>query len=165
MGRPECLHLLPSGKVTGADVAHLAGAHQIIQGAQTLINRDGGVRGVELVEVKVVCAQAAEAGVALFQDLVATHAKGKLGGENHARPLAIGLQRFAQNFLTGPAPIAAGCVDKVETGGQRLVDHAQRVLFRRPLPKLPGAQTKCADLKAGAAQRAVVHQTFPFLVV
>ena len=123
MRGPERLHLLPGGKVAGADVAHLAGAHQIIQGAQTLVNGDRGVRRMELVEINVVRAQAAETGVALFQDLVAAHAKGKLGGENDARPFTVRLQCFAQNLLTGAATVAAGCVDKVDAGGQRLVDH------------------------------------------
>ena len=62
---------LPGGKVGGANVAHLATAHQIIERAQRLFNWRGRVPAMDLVEVDVVTLQAAQAGFDAVHNVIA----------------------------------------------------------------------------------------------
>ena len=55
------LHQVPAGEVRAADVADLAGAHQVVERAQHLLDRRQGVEAVQLIEVDVVGAQPPQA--------------------------------------------------------------------------------------------------------
>ena len=53
-GGPHGVDDLPARKVGAADVAHLAGGHHVVEGAQGLVYRRRPVRTVHLVKVDVV---------------------------------------------------------------------------------------------------------------
>jgi len=88
----QLLHEVPGRQVGAADVAHLARAHQVVQGAQGLLGRRPLVDAVDLVEVDVVGAKPAQARLAGAQDVVAglpdvvwalPHPRVELGGHEH----------------------------------------------------------------------------------
>ena len=54
---------MPARKIRHADVADLAGSHEVIEGAEDLLDRREGVEPVELEEIDVVGAQSPKAGV------------------------------------------------------------------------------------------------------
>ena len=62
--RPTALHHLPGRKSAGAEIADFAGADQIVEFAQGLVNRHIRLRPMELVQVKAVRLQAAQRGLA-----------------------------------------------------------------------------------------------------
>ena len=64
------LHQMPAGKVGAADVADLARPHQIVERAQRLFDRRDGVEAVQLIEVDVVGAEPAQAGLARRDQVV-----------------------------------------------------------------------------------------------
>ena len=53
-GNGQPLHDLPGRQVAQADVAHLAGANQIVQGLKCFLKRGERVEAVQLVEVDMV---------------------------------------------------------------------------------------------------------------
>ncbi len=55
--RPERFDDLPAREHAGADVAHLAGANQIVERAQCLVDGDVGLRSMQLVEIDPVGVQ------------------------------------------------------------------------------------------------------------
>src|SRR3984885_11262633 len=57
------LHQMPAGEIGTGDVAHLAAAHQGVQGIERLLHRRERVESVEMVDVDVVGSQALEAGL------------------------------------------------------------------------------------------------------
>ena len=54
---------MPARKIRRADVADLAGSHEVIEGAEDLLDRRERVEPVELEEIDVVGAQSPKAGV------------------------------------------------------------------------------------------------------
>jgi hypothetical protein len=68
------LHGLPRGEVAEAHVAGLAGAHHVVEGAQRLLQRRDGIHAVDLVQVDVIGAQAAQAPVDAVHDVLARQA-------------------------------------------------------------------------------------------
>ena len=59
----ERLHQLPAGEVGDADIAQLAGAHEVVERRQHLLDRRAGVEGMQLQQVDVVGAEAAQRGL------------------------------------------------------------------------------------------------------
>ena len=66
----QALHQAPTGLVATADDPDLAAFHQIVHGAQGVFVACAMVRPVGLVEVDVVGAQAAQAGLDSADDVV-----------------------------------------------------------------------------------------------
>jgi hypothetical protein len=60
-----------SGPVGAAEVAHLALAHQVVQGAQGLFHGGATVPAVDLVKVDMVGAQASQAALHRGHDVLA----------------------------------------------------------------------------------------------
>ena len=56
-GDGQRLHQVPAGEIRAADVADLAGAHQVVERAQRLLDRRQGVEAVQLKEVDVIGAE------------------------------------------------------------------------------------------------------------
>ena len=90
-GGPVSIGQLPAGKITVADVAHLARPHQVIKGPQGLFNGRVVVGHMLLVKIDIVSTQAAQAclnGVhnisprGTATELTLAHGVGKLAG-NH----------------------------------------------------------------------------------
>jgi O-acetylserine/cysteine efflux transporter len=106
VGGAQRLHQLPRGVVGGADVPHLARPDEVVQSVQRLVQRGPAVPLVHLVQVDVISAQAAQAGLAAGDDVVArqpgvvraaTHAHPDLGGHEHPVPAAA--QDLAEDLL------------------------------------------------------------------
>ena len=125
---------MPAGKIRAADVADFAGGHQVIEGAERLFDRRGGVEAVELKHIEVVGAEAAqgavhgpEQGVARGADLVGgrTVAEGRFGGDQHL--VAAGLDGRAENLLGGPVRVNIRRVEQVHPGVEAAIDQAFRL--------------------------------------
>jgi O-acetylserine/cysteine efflux transporter len=106
VGGAQGLHQLPRGVVGGADVPHLARPDEVVQSVQRLVQRGPAVPLVHLVQVDVIGAQAAQAGLAAGDDVVArqpgvvraaAHADPDLGGHQHPVPAAA--QDLAEDLL------------------------------------------------------------------
>ena len=123
-----------------ADVAHLAGADEVVERAQRLVDGDVGLRAVDLVEVDVVGLQAAQAGFALLDDVAAAvahvvgafaHHAVHLGGEDDVVALAVALERLAGDLLAAAAAVDVGGVEEVDAGVEGAVDDVVGVVRRR----------------------------------
>jgi hypothetical protein len=116
LGDVERLGQPRRGEVRGADGAHLAGLHEVVEGTQRVLERRVGVVVVRLVEVDVVGLQALERGLDRLADvgrrepdLAFAHRLAELGGQHHAAALAALLEPLADDGLglaaaVGPAP-------------------------------------------------------------
>ncbi len=60
LGHAERFHQVPAGEIGAADVTDLAGADEVVEGAQGFLDGGEGVEAVQLEEVDVVRAEAAE---------------------------------------------------------------------------------------------------------
>src|SRR5207249_39787 len=109
---PEGAGELPGGEVAAAKVTHLPVPHQVVQGIERLVERGGGVPGMDLVEVDVVGLQAAEAGLHLLEDSKAgeplvvrpvVHPPADLSCQDD--PVAPALERFANDLLAAAAAV------------------------------------------------------------
>ena len=106
------------------DVAHLAGADQVVERAQRLVDRHGRLRAVDLVEVDIVGLQAAQRGLALGddvaaivaggQDVVVVHAAVYLGRQHDPVALAVALERLADDLLAAATIVDVGRIQKVD---------------------------------------------------
>ena len=164
-------HHLPGGVGAGADVAHLAGADQVVEGAQCLVDGDVGLRPVDLVEVDVVGLQAAQARLALLDDVAAAvaqhvgvsvvHLAVHLGGQNDLGALAVALQRLAGHFFAAPAAVDVGRIEEVDAGVDGAVDDRIGIIGGGLAAEHHAAQAELADFHTGASQRTVFHMFLP----
>ena len=69
--QPQAMRDLPSGKVGGADIAHFALLHQVVQCADGLFEGRGRVRDVEVVNIDVVGLQTPQRILDFMVDVVA----------------------------------------------------------------------------------------------
>ena len=124
LGQHLGLRHLPRRRVGYADVAHLAGAHQVVERAHRLVDRRELVPGVHPVEVDVVGLQAAQRLLARGDDVLARGAAGvriagvkvreELRGNDHAvATRAIVGDEVADDLLRVAAGVAVGGVDEV----------------------------------------------------
>ncbi len=174
-GRPQRFHHLPGGKGAGAEIAHFARAHQVIQRAQRLVDGDIGLGAVNLVEVDIVGLQAAQRGVALLDDVTAVipggeqvvivHAPVNFGGQHDPVALAVALERLADNGLAGSPAVNIGRIQKVDTGFERAVDDGKRIFFGSRPAKVHTSQTQRADRYTGSSQGAIFHEQVSFVGV
>ena len=163
---PEGLDDLPGGEGGGANVADLAGAHEVVEGAQGLVDRDLGTRTMDLVEIDVVGLEAAETGLGLFDDVAAGVALGvgvglvhravDLGGEENAGALAVAGEGLADDFLAAAAGVDVGGVDDVDAGVEGGVDDADGVLEFGAASEVHGPEGEGRNFDAGASEEAVV---------
>ena len=61
VGHRQRLHEVPAGEVRRADVANLAGAHEVIERAEHFLDRGQGVEPVQLEEIDVIGAEPPQA--------------------------------------------------------------------------------------------------------
>ena len=149
VGQRQRLHHLPSGHIADAQRADLAGAHQIVERAQGLVERRERVEAVQLVEVDVVELQAAQAGLDLVDDMVSAlaaavgllaHHAGGLGGDDDL--VARQFQRFermADQRLGLAERVDIGGVDEVDAGVVGLRDLFGHRLLAEAAHDLPEA--------------------------
>ena len=129
LGDPLGLGDLPAGVVAAADVAHLAGAHHVVQRAQRLFDRRAVVGQVHLVEVDVVGVEAAQAGVERVHEVLArgaapvrafAHGAGGLRGDDDVA--AVGLEVRRQELLRLAAAVDVGGIEEGDAQVDALVD-------------------------------------------
>ncbi len=175
LGRVLHLGELPGVHRTRPDVAHLARLHQVVQGLHGLLDRGVRVVAVDLVEVDVVGAEAAEAVVDLGHDRLAGQAV-RVGSRPHP-PVHLGREhdlvtpgevgeRPADDLLAGAVGVDVGGVEEVDPGLQRLPDQRARgLLVEGPLVHAPvgqtvghAAQTDPRDVQARRTELHVLHR-------
>jgi hypothetical protein len=54
------LHQLPAREVGDADIAKLAGADQVVEGRQHLLDRRAGIEGMQLQQIDIIGAEPAQ---------------------------------------------------------------------------------------------------------
>ena len=181
LGDAQRFHDLPRGVIRYADVAHLAGPYEIFERAQRLVQRRHLVHAVDLIEIDVIEAEAAQAGVNLVHDVHAreahaiglrTHAHAHFGSDHQifARQPEL-RERFPDDLLGLAFGIDIGRIDEIDAGVERGLD--LRLGFGHP--ETPddfpaslaavghGAQTDLGHEQAGAAQQTITHRFFPFV--
>ena len=167
IGQSQRLHQAIRAEVRRADVEHLAGADELIERVQRLLERRRQVLAVDLVEVDVVGAQATETRVARLADVLPRRAArvrsrpdrhGALGGQHDLRTPAA--QRLAADLLRDRAGVRVGGVEEVAAGLEVAIDQAQRFgLVTSPArhAERHGAEAKLGHTEAAAAERADAH--------
>ncbi|SNY46838.1 hypothetical protein SAMN05421748_10815 [Paractinoplanes atraurantiacus] len=163
LGQPLRLDDRGRRRVGGADRTDLAAAYEIGQGRQGLLQVGARIEAVDLVEVDVVGAQAAQgvldrrhdpaAGGALPVRVVA-HRPAELGGDHDA--VAAALQGLADDLLGFAVRVDVRRVDEVDAGVQGLVHDADGLVVvgiadAGGLAEHHGAERVGADLDAGPA--------------
>ena len=158
-----------------ADVERLAGAHDVVQRAQRLFDRRVVIEAVDLIEVDVIGAEAAQAGVDGVVDVfareaalvgVVAHRVEDLGGDDDAVARGEVLQRAAGDLFADAVGVHVGGVEEVDAGFQRAADEGPAFLFlQHPVAPLLRAvchatETEAGDLKAGRAKPNVVHTSW-----
>src|SRR5204862_740779 len=155
------------------DVADLAGAHKVVEGAKRLLDRREGIEAMQLVEIEVVGAEAPQAGMDCLGEVMARRAKVVGAGtateaalrrdENRLAPALDGL---AEDFLRQAARIAIRGIEHVDAGLEADVDQALRFGDIACAPGLEefvaaaecaGAEREGWDHASGGANVAVVQ--------
>ena len=168
--RPLRLDHLRGGVVRAADVAHLAGAHEIVEPAQRLLDRGQRIRLVHLIEVEPVGLQARQArlhgrhhvaarGAFLF---TIVHRHAEFGGKHDV--LAPVAEDLAHDGLrAAAAAIGVGGVEQRDPGIERLVDDRPRAFEVDPLAEIVAAEPDQRDPQARRAQIAQFHVRSPYV--
>jgi hypothetical protein len=134
---------VPAREIRAAEIADLAGAHEIVQRAEHLFDRGERVEAMELEQVDVVCAQAAQASFNRPQQMppgrtdiiwAITAAKGRLSRNEHL--VAAASDRASQNLLRLPLGIDVGGIKEVEASLQTYVDEPSCLLDTCRAPRL-----------------------------
>src|SRR5690606_8404623 len=141
---------------------------EVGQDGERLLEVGAGVRALELVDVDVVGAEAAQraldgsgdpAAGATLQVRPLAHRQTDLGGEDHL--VAAPLERSPDDLLR--VAVAVRGVDEVDPCVERLVDDPDRLV--RVVAHLAGEHERAecvgADLDAGPPERAVLHKRAP----
>jgi len=164
--------------VRGADVAHLALAHQVVEGAQRLLERGLAIVPVRLVEIDVVRLQPAQRVLDTVHDVLArkprvvrsrSHRSHHLGGDERGvtilargQPLPEHDLGLAAGIAGGPARIDVGGVDEVAAGLEVGVeDRLRGFLVRRPSEGI-AAEAESGHSKAGTTELAHEHEGVSF---
>ena len=175
LGDAEGAGELPGVHRRGADIAGLAGLHDIVQRFERLLDRRLVVETVDLIEVDIVHAEPAQAVVDLGEDRLArqagaigagTHPAVDLGRDHHLVAAGEILDRPAEDLLAGAERIAIRGVEEIDAGFERLLDERPALL----LAEAPGmvaaiaaaiahaAEADARDIEAGAAELGVFHR-------
>src|SRR5207249_480044 len=165
---------VPAREVGAADVAHLARAHEVVERAQRLLDARERVEAVELVEVHVVRAEAAQARLAgpdqveaRRADVVRSRAgaKGSLRRDDHL--LAAAGDGLAQDLLREARRVDVGGVEHVEAGLETDVYEPGSLVDPATYPRLEElaasaerarAEAEDRNAEAGATEGPGFHQ-------
>ncbi len=108
--------ILRAGQIGAADLPHLAVAHELVHGAERVLDRRRGIGAVELIEVDIVGAEALQARLGRARDIArrgaaaSRHRHAELGGDHHG--LAAGPEDAAEPFLRQALAIGIGRVEE-----------------------------------------------------
>src|SRR5580704_6783678 len=105
-GSRERLHEMPTGKIGARDVADFAATDQCIESVERFFDGGQGIETVQMVDVEVIRVEAAEAGFAGLEDVVArradvvgTVAEAESGFGGDEKIVALACDGFAENFF------------------------------------------------------------------
>jgi len=149
VGYPPRLDHLPGGEVRAADVADLALAGEVVEGAQRLLDRRQRVGAVELVEVEPVGLEPPQAVLDRLHDVgarAALHAAGIVHVHAELRRqhdvLAALAEDFAEETLRAAAlAVDVGGVEERDAEIERLVDDLAGRLKVDPAAEIVAAET------------------------
>jgi len=155
LGHPLGLDDLRGRERGGADRTHLAGADEVGQRAERLVDVGVHLGAVDLIEVDPVGPQAAQAVLDLLDDPAArvaelvgvvAHGAVHLGGEDDVLAPAAG-ERLADDLLRLAARVDVRGVDEVDPRVERAVDDPDRlvVVGIAPLAEHHRAEAERAD--------------------
>ncbi len=181
VGVGQGLHQLPAAEVGDPGVAELAGPYEVVEGGEHLLDRGSGVEGVQVEEVDVVRAEAAQGPVdggdqpgargARVGRSVARREPG-LGGDDHL--VAPAPDRGAEYLLRRAAGVDVGGVEHGHPGlqadvhqpaGLRGVRGAPGAEQLSPAAERAGAEAQLRDHEPGRAQSPEFHDGLPFVFV
>src|SRR3990172_1550448 len=154
-------------------MTRLASPHHVVERAQRLVHRRLGVGVMDLVEVHVVGAEAAQRALDGVEDMLArgaavpgpgAHGARALGGDHEV--VAAAPEPPAQN-LFGAAHGVEGAAQRIDVGGVeegdpargRPVEDGDRDRLVALEPERHGTETEARDLEAGAAEADMAHGT------
>ena len=172
----ERLHDMPAGKIGAADIAHLAMAHEHIKRFHGFFQRCETIPFVQLIEVDDIGLQPLQARLAGAHQMMArrsgivwpfAHREAGLGCKQHA--LAALADDLTDDFLGDTLRINIRRIDQVDAGIQRHIDELAGFsnaevadgLGPALAAKGHGADGQCRNLKAGAAEKTIVHGDVP----
>ena len=173
------LHQMPAGEVGAADVADLAGPHEIVQRGEGLLDWGQGIEAVQLEEIDMIGLQPLKGGVARIDEMPAggadivrprAGAERRLGRDQHA--VAPSLDCLAQDLLGGAVGVDVGAVKHRQACIQADIDQAagRRDIGVAPgteefafAAECPGPKTQHGHAEAGSAKSPVFH-VIAFLV-
>ena len=170
---PVRLDHLPGGELRAADVANLAGADEIVESAQRLLERRHLVPHVQLVEVDVVRSQPPQRALDSPQDVAARGARAVVPpvARPHVRPelrreddvVPAPLEDPAEDLLGAALlAVAVGCVDEVDARVERSVDDRPRTLQVDPVPERDRPEADDRDAQPASADLTKSHgETLP----
>ncbi len=164
----------------GADVADLAGLHDVVEGFHGLF--DGGfvVPAMDLVEVDVVGAEALEALVEFEEDLLCGRgpwplgssrmAVEELGGDDGVFAFGVGFEEAAEDLFAGADGVDVGGVEEVDAEVEGLFEEGLAVGFVERPGVAAGAEragrrdavghaaeADAGDFEAGFAEIDIFH--------
>ena len=169
---PQRFHQMPRRQIGTADVANFTGFHQIIHGAQRLIEWGLFVPEVRLIQIDIVGLQTSQRSLACIQNMLAaqalivgarahrsTHFRGQddLIARLSLQPLADQFFGHAARIARCPARVDIGRVDEVAARIHKRIHHGRAVFARRSPAKTHAAHAQFTDFEAGTAQVLVFH--------
>ena len=166
LGDPLGLDDLLGRKCGGADGPNLAGADQIGEGAQSLVDVRRRVGAMHLVQIDVVGAQPAQAVLHLTHQPaprgaghvgIITHREVGLGGEHDS--VAPAAQRLADDLLRFAVRVHVRRVDEVDASVEGLMNDPYRLLVIRIAPGTEHHRSQAVrtHLDPRATERAHSH--------
>ena len=172
LGDLQHLRELPGVHARRADVARLAGPHDVVQRFQGLLDRRVRVEPVDLVEVDVVGPEPSEGGVDGLEQVLAGqaavvrpvgHGEERLGGDHHLVARREVVERAADDLLADAAGVHVRRVEEVDAGVEGSPDEGTAGLLGQD-PGAPGgrpeghrAEAETRDTQAGTAEIDVFH--------
>ena len=162
---PQGLADLPGGEVAASGVAHLAGTHQVVEGADRLLERRGLVKDVSQIDVDIVRVQTGQGTLDLTDDVDPGQSPvvrsiagggGHLGGDDDIVPSSLeGLPQddlgSARAFANVQGAVGIRAIDQVDALSDGVLDGPLRLRLVR-LPAESQSQGQPADLDAGLSE-------------
>src|SRR5258708_5883796 len=131
---------LPGVHRRGAEISGFAAFHDVMQGFERLLDRRGVIPAMDLIEVYVIGAEPAQAGVdrceyGLTGESAAVralaHREKDLGGDHDLVAPGEVLERSTDDFLGGAVRVAVGGIEVVDSGINGPTYQRARLLFRQ----------------------------------
>ncbi len=153
VGHGQRLHQLPAREVGGADVEHLAGPHEVVQGRQHLLDRVKASKACKLQQVDAVGAQALRARPRRRAPGVGARSRRSSGPSPVGRPSLVEIRAWSRRPSSGPSPedLLRGAV-RIDVGGVEQVDPGLEADLDQA-PSLGGV-----GVAPGAEQRALAAE-------